>query len=97
MIEDKIPGKSVEHLCYPYYVGSQLAIEMSKEVGYKCNYWGFLDGRSSNQAGDNPLYSVRLSDELVFRLPGKGRLSLQQMMMQRITKNSKRLLSLFYD
>ncbi len=90
LIEKNLPNKTVKHLCYPYFVGSELALEISREVGYSCNYWGFLTERRGNCPGDDPYRIVRLSDELIFRLPGSGRKSLQNILGQKIVKNSQR-------
>jgi len=90
MIEEKLPGASVRHFCYPYFTGSQLAVELSKEAGYLCNYWGVLENRRGNRPGDDPYRTVRVPDEFIFRLPGHGRKSLWQIIEQGIVKDSLR-------
>lgn len=92
LIEKKLPGTKVTHLCYPYYVRSQVAIEVSKEAGYLCNHWGFFEEKRSNQRGDDPYSIVRLSEEFIFRLPGEGRKSLPELIFERIAKNYRRFL-----
>lgn len=94
LIEKKLPDTRVTHLCYPYYVGSQVAVEASEEAGYLCNHWGFLDGRQSNKKGDNPYYIVRLSEEFIFRLPGDMRKPLCKLMIERINNNYRRFLAI---
>lgn len=41
IIERYLPGKSVNHLCYPFFAGSELCIELSKKSGYLGNFWGW--------------------------------------------------------
>jgi len=41
VIIEKRLGKTVRHLCYPYFAGSEIAAALSKRVGYKANYWGW--------------------------------------------------------
>lgn len=93
LIEENIPRTIVKHLCYPYFVGSQLAVEVSRDAGYSCNYWGFLKERRSNCPGDDPYHIVRLNDDLIFRLPGYGRKSLQEILIQSFGNNYKNFLT----
>lgn len=40
VIEERL-GNSVRHFCFPFYAGSELASQISKELGYESNYWGW--------------------------------------------------------
>jgi hypothetical protein len=87
-IENKLNGKSVNHFCYPWWVGSDIASKISKEEGYLTNFWGVLPGRRTNKLGDDPYRVVRiLSDDLIFRLPGDGRKSLLKIFKERLLNN----------
>ncbi|MEW6001534.1 MAG: polysaccharide deacetylase family protein [Nitrospirota bacterium] len=90
IIERKLPGKTVQHLCYPYFVGSELAVQLSREAGYRCNYWGLLEQCGGNRQYGNPYYVARLRDEFILRLPGRGRKSLLEILGHRIAKDSVR-------
>ncbi|WP_413160955.1 polysaccharide deacetylase family protein [Capilliphycus salinus ALCB114379] len=93
LIEEQL-GTVVQHLCYPYYVGSQIAVELSEKAGYVCNYWGLLEERrGNNRVGDNPFWVARLSDELIYRLPGEGRKSPLEILGRKFIKNSGRLVA----
>ena len=76
LIEERL-DKEVRHFCYPYGVGSSLAVEMAKTAGYETNFWSTLKNRRTNQPGDNPFYCSRLKNDFIFRLPGDGRKSLR--------------------
>lgn len=82
-------NKPVRHLCYPWGVGSQLAVQLSQEAGYVSNFWVSLDHRNTNRPGDSPFYIPRLKDDYLFRLPGKGRHSLAQVFQKKLKRRSK--------
>jgi len=96
-IERKLPRKIVSHLGYPWWVGSDLAIEISKKAGYRTNFWGVIEERrTTNRAGDDPYRISRLlGDECIFRLPGKGRKSLRKIMKEKFIINYMRLMKGF--
>lgn len=79
----------VRHLAYPWASGSALAVELSREAGYLTNFWGPLPGRPVNKAGDDPFYSVRLKDDYVSRLPGKGRKGLADVLLMKAGRRRK--------
>ena len=88
MIEKNLPGKTVNHFCYPWWEGSDLASEISKEAGYLTNFWGVLPNRKTNRKGADPYKISRiLSDDYIFRLPGSGRKSLIKIIQEKLLKN----------
>ena len=80
MIERRLPGKVVDQLCYPWFIGSPLAVEQSRRAGYRVNYWGVVAGRRTNRMGDDLFHVPRLDERYIFRLPGKGRKSLREIL-----------------
>lgn len=86
-IEKKIEGKTVNHLCYPWWVGCDLSIELSKKAGYLTNFWGIdKESRTRNRVGDDPYRVSRLlSDDYIFRLPGEGRKPLRKIMEEKFS------------
>lgn len=88
IIEKKLSGKIVNHFCYPWWQGSNLAVEISKNAGYLTNFWGLLSGRRTNRPGDNPFQIARLlTDDYLFRLPGEGRKSLRRIIKEKVSDN----------
>lgn len=89
MIEAKL-RKQVRHLCYPWYQGSKTAVQISKEVGYRANYWGILGRDTVNWAGrTDPFHLVRINADYIFSLPGKGRQSIHQIIVGKIKVRAK--------
>ena len=86
-IERRLPGKQVRHVCYPWFMGCQLSVEMSKKAGYVTNFWGSLQERKTNRPGDDPFHVCRLEDGYIFRLPGIGRKSLKKLISQKFQQN----------
>lgn len=87
-IEQKLDGKIVNHFCYPWWEGSELASAISREAGYLSNFWGVLPKRRTNRKGDDPYKISRiLSDDYIFRLPGNGRKSHLKIIGEKLLQN----------
>lgn len=76
IIEEKLSGKKVSQLCYPWYGANSYAISASKKAGYEVNLFGQRSGRVSNIPGQDPFQIVRVEEIFLQRLPGKGRKSI---------------------
>jgi peptidoglycan/xylan/chitin deacetylase (PgdA/CDA1 family) len=70
-LEERL-DKPIVHLCYPEGAGSELAISLSQEAGYRSNFW-ICGNRRINRRGDSPFHILRVKDDYIFRLPGNGR------------------------
>lgn len=66
-------GKPVRHLCYPWHLGSEMAVRLSAHTGYATNFWGVLPGRNEIRIGTNPYYLPRIGPQYFRRLPAPGR------------------------
>ena len=86
LIQKKLRGKKVTHLCHPYGIGSEIAIHESKKTGYVTNFWAVIPGKPLNQPGNDPFYCSRLKDDYIFRLPGMGRKSLSKILLQKLRR-----------
>ncbi|MEP7312863.1 MAG: polysaccharide deacetylase family protein [Pseudomonadota bacterium] len=84
LIEARCPGTSVRHLCFPMYQGNAAAIEAAAASGYTACYWGLLPGSPDVTRGTAPMHIPRLAGEFLRRLPGEGRLSLRQLLRNRL-------------
>lgn len=87
LIEDHLPGKTVDQLCYPWFMGSRLAVKESRRAGYRVNYWGVISGRKTNRRGDDLLHVPRIEEQYIFRLPGNGRKSLREILTTKVKIN----------
>ncbi len=63
-------------LCYPAGAGSDLSVRLSKDAGYRTNMWQTLPGQNKNYPGCDTYHLVRLKNDFLRRLPGKGRRSI---------------------
>jgi hypothetical protein len=81
-IESHLVGKSVDHLCYPWFLGSRLAAELARRAGYAVNYWGILPERRTNRRGDDLFMVPRIDERYIDRLPGRGRKSLRDILVE---------------
>ncbi|MDZ7291259.1 MAG: polysaccharide deacetylase family protein [candidate division KSB1 bacterium] len=93
IIENRLSGKTVDQLCYPWFMGSSLSVEQSRRAGYRVNYWGIVPQRKSNHAGDDLFYVPRIEDHYLFRLPGEGRKSLREILSAKMQANLPRFVN----
>jgi hypothetical protein len=92
MIETRLPGKKVDQLCYPWFMGSDIAVEQSRRAGYRVNYWGFVPQYKTNRAGQNLFYVPRIEDHYIYRLPGEGRKPLREILQTKVQLNLPRFM-----
>jgi len=69
----QVPGAAADHLCFPWYAGSALALEAAARVGFRVVHWGLRADRRTNRPGDDPHRVVRVDERWLLRLPGEGR------------------------
>lgn len=82
-LEARLRGKRVRHFCFPWYQGSQLAADASREAGFLSNAWGSLPPGYAARALQ-PLAIPRLSPVYAWRLPGRGRRPLRDVLRDRL-------------
>jgi len=87
-IEAELGGKRCTHLCFPYTEGSQTALGLAAEAGYEAAYWGILPGRTINRPGDDPMSIVRLKNDYIHRLPGRGRRPLAGILLDKLSRRA---------
>ena len=85
LIEEQCPGAVVRHLCYPMYDSTPEAVRVAAEAGYVAGYGGLLPGRPVVRRGSEPGVLPRLSGEFLRRMPGEGRISLGQLLRNRVS------------
>ncbi len=84
IIEEMLPNKVVEQFCFPWFMGSPLAVRLSKEAGYKVNYWGIVPSRPTNRSRQSLYYVPRVEDFYIYRLPGEGRQRLRDLLKTKV-------------
>lgn len=90
ILEERL-NKKIQHLCYPWGVGSTLSVRLSQEAGYISNFWGTLSYRRSNKNGDSPFYIPRLKDDYLFRLPGRRRKPLIEIFKMKLRRRIQKV------
>jgi hypothetical protein len=86
LIEERL-NKTVHSLAYPWFKGSRMAVEASREAGYKGNFWGTVANSAINRVHDDSFYLKRISADFIFTLPGKGRKSILQVIADKHFKD----------
>ncbi len=81
--------RETRHLCYPWGIGDELAVDVSREVGYESNC-RVAGPRSGNIPGDSPWEVPRIKDDYIFRLPGKGRMSLAEIVLYKLHRRAEK-------
>jgi hypothetical protein len=83
IIEEKLPGKKVTHLCYPWYTAEDFAVRASIKAGYKVNYFGTQKGKPTNRPNTDPFRVVRTENLFLQRLPGASRKKLRDLLKRK--------------
>lgn len=75
IIEGKLSGKKVQHICFPWFETKKECLETALKCGYLLFFLG--EDACSIKLDDNTLYNgviiQRLPEEYIFLLPGSGR------------------------
>ena len=77
----------MQHFCFPWFIGSDVAVRCAREAGYEVLYWGILADTRTNRPGNDPLKIMRLEDQYIYRLPGKGRMPLRALLGEKVKAN----------
>jgi hypothetical protein len=88
LIELNVPDTRVRHLCLPYGIGSELAVQAAKEAGHLTTFWCVLPERATNRSGEDPYRCPRVKADYLFRLPGRGRQPLAAVLWQKLTRRA---------
>jgi peptidoglycan/xylan/chitin deacetylase (PgdA/CDA1 family) len=84
LLEARLRGACVDHLSFPMYLGTPAAVDIARSLGFRACYWGLIPRRPLNRAGDSPFFVSRMSDEFLRRLPGERRVSIRQLIRERM-------------
>lgn len=88
LIKEQINSKAGNHLCLPWTVGSDIAIDLAEKTNYQSVFWGATQ-KKTNKPGDNPFYNCRIKNDFIFRLPGKGKKSVLSIYASKVTRRLK--------
>jgi hypothetical protein len=79
ILEHKLTGKKIKHFCFPWFSGCKDAVRLSGEEGYVSNFWGGILPKFAS-FHTSPLPFSRLNPLYIWRLPGRGRKSLGEVL-----------------
>ncbi len=85
-------NKTVRHLAFPCFNGTEKALQIGQSLGYEGFWWGVLPYRPLNEPGQSPLYIVRIGARYLRRLPGDGREPFKNIIRERYGHSVLRLL-----
>lgn len=88
ILEERL-NKPILHLAYPWGIGGKPAQDLSKKAGFLTNFWGPIYRIPYNKIGSNPYKLVRLKDDYIFRLPGKGRKPLFKIFSEKLNRRKR--------
>jgi len=76
--------KPVRHFCFPYSLYCAETLELVRETGYHSSFIGTHSGRRSNLRGADPYTTVRLNNDYLRCLPGRGRRGLTAVLADKV-------------
>jgi peptidoglycan/xylan/chitin deacetylase (PgdA/CDA1 family) len=76
-------GRPVTHLCYPWHVSGPTARRLAQDAGYRTAFCGKVPGVRITLPGGDPLALARIGEDYVERLPGRGRVSLAEVLRRK--------------
>jgi len=76
IIENRLPGHEVRHICFPFTIAGQTALRMAEQTCYAAIYWGVAE--PAHARGVSVRSATRIKDDYIFRLPGEGRWPLRK-------------------
>jgi hypothetical protein len=73
-------------LCVPFTLGGESAIRVARELRIEAMFWGVSPSQRISRPGSDPLRLVRLKNDFLWRLPGKGRKSLSSIYAAKVKR-----------
>lgn len=86
VLNRRLAGADVRHLCLPSGRGSERAARLAREAGYESMLWGPLPADRGNRPGSDPFRIGRIKHDYLHRLPGDGRRSFLGVMADKVRR-----------
>jgi hypothetical protein len=80
-IERRLPGKTVEHLCFPWYKAPEFARQCAMETGHALTYYDNVPDLLVNTPGTSDRIA-RVEENYLRRLPGRHRMSKREIIVE---------------
>lgn len=85
LIEERT-GRPVVHLCYPWHAAGPTARRLAAEIGYATAFCGKVPGVPITRPGGDPRSIARIGEDYVELLPGRGRVTLAEVLRLKWTR-----------
>jgi len=82
LIEARV-GRPVVHLCYPWHAEGPTARRLAVEEGYETAFCGKVHGVPITRPGGDPRAIARIGEDYVELLPGRGRVTLAEVLRRK--------------
>ena len=90
LIQQQISPDMGQHLCLPFTHGCPLVIDIAHRIGLQSCSWGTIPGKRinsvSSEDANEAMHLVRLKSDFIPRLPGKQRLSLIAIYLNKVIR-----------
>lgn len=86
IIEQRLKNKTVDHFCFPWFAASHKSAELAYDAGYKVMHLGATPGFKQMAGATYPHKVTRLQDEFLMHLPGKGNVSMIDIIKAKIKR-----------
>jgi peptidoglycan/xylan/chitin deacetylase (PgdA/CDA1 family) len=76
-------GRRCVHLCYPWHASGPTARRLAVDAGYETAFCGKVDGVTITRPGGDPTAIARIGEDYVELLPGRGRVTLAEVLRRK--------------
>jgi hypothetical protein len=83
LLEERL-RKPVRHFCFPYSLYCEPVLDLVRGAGYRASFIGTHAARRCNPRGADPYTTVRLNNDYLRCLPGRGRRGLAAVLADKV-------------
>lgn len=88
-LEDRLEGKQVIALAYPYHIQGRMAARLLRESGHPIVFGGVLPDCGFGDPSGGHRYVKRVNADFIPRLPGRGRTALSSLLWMKLSRRAK--------
>ncbi len=84
IIESRLSNKTVRQFCFPWFAACEKSAKLAHEAGYEAIHLGAGPGFKPLRGVKYPEFVTRLQEEYLMNLPGKGKISLLEVLKSKL-------------